>query len=345
MTDTTTTAHHQPPAHPPPRAARQPEQHGAMPGYRGRLLELVRRRPLTAFFVLAFGISWLAWLPYVASASGLGLVDLQFPSVLGTTQLFGVLPGAYLGPLTAALVVTSVAEGRAGLRAWRRRLTNWRVGWRWYVGVLTAVPAVTLLATLLLPGAWSGAQLVGIAVLAAYLPVLALQIITTGVAEEPGWRDFALPRLQARRGPVLGTVILGTLWGCWHLPLFLTDWGGWPDLTWVDPAEFVLLCIPLSIVITWVYNRTGGSLPLIILLHSSINTVFSSVWPAVFPTLDWSRDPAHVLLLAATAAAALLLIATRGRLGLPSGSGPAAQQTMTSGAERLEQRRHPTTNS
>ena len=99
-----------------------------------------------------------------------------------------------------------------------------------------------------MPDAWSGAP--SLAVLAAYLPVLVLRMATTGLAEEPGWRDFASPRLQARRGPVVGTIILGSLWGGWHLPLFLTTRGGGPNVTWVAPVEFVISCILLSMVTT-----------------------------------------------------------------------------------------------
>ena len=61
-----------------------------------------------------------------------------------------------------------------------------------------------------------------------YVPVLLFQMVTTGLAEEPGWRDFALPRLQRRFSPIIAALILGPLWGVWHLPLFLTDWGGAP---------------------------------------------------------------------------------------------------------------------
>jgi membrane protease YdiL (CAAX protease family) len=277
----------------------------------------VQHRPLTWFFGLAMAISWLAWLPYIASTSGLGLINLQIPELLGTTQFIGMLPGAYLGPVTAALIVTATVEGRAGLRKWGHRLVNWKVGWRWYLGVLVGVPTVLLATSLAYPGALSGAHGVGAVVLVGYLPLLVVQFLTTALAEEPGWRDFALPRLQHRHGPVVGTTILGLLWGAWHLPLFLTEWGGWPGVSWVQPVLFVATCVPLSMVMTWVFNRTGGSVPLIMLLHASINTMFSGAWPAVFPGLDWKHAPVHILLMATVVVAAVLLVATRGRLGLP----------------------------
>lgn len=86
----------------------------------------VRTHPLVAFFVLAYGLSWAAWTPYVLSANGVGIWTLRFPTILGTGQLAGIAPGAYLGPLGSAFVVTAVADGRAGLRVWRDRLLRWR---------------------------------------------------------------------------------------------------------------------------------------------------------------------------------------------------------------------------
>lgn len=64
----------------------------------------IRRRPLTWFFTLAFLLSWAAWTPYVLSRNGVGIWDFTFPAVGGTSQLLGVLPGAYLGPITSALL-------------------------------------------------------------------------------------------------------------------------------------------------------------------------------------------------------------------------------------------------
>jgi hypothetical protein len=108
-------------------------------GNRGGPIGAVRRHPLVAFFVLAYAASWLAWLPYVLSADGLGVLDFRFPMLLGSTQISGVLPGAYIGPLGAALLVTAITGGRDGLRNWRQRLFRMRVGWYWYLIVLTGV--------------------------------------------------------------------------------------------------------------------------------------------------------------------------------------------------------------
>ena len=279
------------------------------------LLSRLRAHPVTAFVMLAFTLSWLAWTPYVLSRQGLGVLPWRFPEVLGTGQVLGVLPGAYLGPLVAAALVTAAVDGRPGLRRWAGRLTRWRVAPRWYLAVLLGVPlalGLTWSAMTLRP-AWPP-----VAALAAYLPVLALQVISTGLAEEPGWRDFALPRLQPRYGPLRGTLLLGAVWGCWHLPLFLTEWGGWPTVGPGAVVTFLLAAIAFSIVITWVFNRTGESLPVVVILHAGVNTFFSVGW---VPLAAGHGDASLVLLVASLLVSVVLLVSTRGRLGLPVDAG------------------------
>ncbi|MGX1368646.1 membrane protease YdiL (CAAX protease family) [Streptomyces canus] len=274
----------------------------------------IRRNPLTWFFTLAFALSWAAWTPYVLSGNGLGVWHFTFPGGRAGSQLTGVLPGAYLGPIASALLVTGITEGRAGLRTWRARMTKFRVGLRWYLVVLLAVPAALTLASVALAG--RGPALPSATILAAYLPGLLVQMVTTGLAEEPGWREFAMPRMQRRFGPLTATLVVGVLWGCWHLPLFLTQWGGGPHVAWTVPAQFMAMTLAFSCVMTWVFNRSGESMPLVMLLHTGVNNYLSIAWSDMFPSLKES-DAALAVLLAATAAALVLLIATRGRLGLP----------------------------
>jgi membrane protease YdiL (CAAX protease family) len=273
------------------------------------------RYPLSCFFVLAFGLSWLGWAPYILSDTGLGILPFRLPALLDDEQTLGVAPGALLGPITAAFLVTAATNGRAGLRRWAGRLVRLRVGWSWYLAVLLGVPVVIVLATLPVPGAWGNVHLPTTSVLLMYVPTLFLQLVFTSLAEEPGWRDFAVPRLQERHGPLVGAFILGPLWGAWHLPLFLSEWGGWPNVEWLTVVEFVGVAIPLSIVMTWLFNRTGESLPLVMLFHANINTVFSLVWAEIFPTLTQFRDSLHPLLFASVVFAVVLLVATRGQLG------------------------------
>ncbi|GAB3601729.1 type II CAAX endopeptidase family protein [Kineococcus gypseus] len=291
----------------------------------GGPLAPVRAHPLVSFFVLANATSWIAWTPYVLSRHGLGLWDLRFPEVLSSSQILGVLPGAYLGPIASALLVTAVADGREGLRRWTSRMWRWRVRWHWYATTLLGVPAAMLLTGF----AFSGGRVSAPSLLAvsAYVPALLVQVVTTGLAEEPGWRDFALPRLQDRFGPLAGSMVLGPSWALWHGPLFLTEWGGWPHAHWSRPVAFVVFCLAFNLVMTWVFNSTGQSLPLAVLAHVSVNNFASVLWTDLFPTID--EDRAMVAMASgAVVAAVALLVATRGRLGL---AGPRAVATRAGG--------------
>jgi len=272
----------------------------------------IRRHPLVSFFALANLLSWVAWVPYVLSLDGLGVLPFAYPALLGSSQLLGVLPGAYLGPVTAAFAVTALVDGRAGLRAWAARLWKWRAAPRWYAMALLGVPLSMILIGLLFAGGRIEAP--SAAALAAFVPMLLFQFVTTGLAEEPGWRDFALPRLQQRFTPLRAAFILGPLWAMWHFPLFLTAWGGYPEASWARPVAFTVFCIAFNIVMSWVFNRTGQSLPLSMLTHVGVNTFASVLWIELFPGLGDDRA-IIALATAAVVAAAAIVLGTRGRLG------------------------------
>ncbi|GIG39207.1 CPBP family intramembrane glutamic endopeptidase [Cellulomonas phragmiteti] len=301
----------------------------APPQPRGGVLDPVRRHPLLSFFVLALGMSWLAWIPYILSNHGLGVWDFTFPGDSGG-QLLGMLPGAYLGPIGSALLVTAIADGRPGLRAWARRLWNWKVSWKWYAGILLGVPGAIILSGLVLTGGQmtlvSATVVPGL--VAGMVVGLIFQMVTTGLAEEPGWRDFALPRMQRLVGAPVAAVVIGVLWGVWHLPLFLTAWGQWDGtaVPWFRPFVFVAFCVAFNVVMTWVFNRTGQSLPMAMLLHVSVNNFASGPSDILFPTLGPDMFQ-NSLLLGAVVAGAVVLVGTRGRLGYhPEPVAPPAPQ-------------------
>ena len=287
-------------------APQPPEQ---LPAWRA----FIKRRPLLSFFTLCITLSWVAWIPYIVGDHGLGIEDIEVGDP-GTAQILLMLPGAYLGPIFSAFLVTAVADGREGVRKWVGRLFRWRVGLRWYALALLGVPAALVLCSLVFSG--GAIQAPPTMALLMFLPGLVMQFLTTGIAEEPGWRDFALPRMQPLFGPLLGTVILGLIWGVWHLPLFVTQWAGYPEeFTWLAPVEFTISCVAISIVMTWVFNRTGESLPVAILLHAGVNNFMSIVYGPMFPSIDNRAMSAHVMLLAFGIAAVVLLITTKGKLG------------------------------
>ncbi|GAB3456817.1 type II CAAX endopeptidase family protein [Streptomonospora sediminis] len=271
------------------------------------------RHPLASFFVLACGLSWIGWIPYIISGHGLGLLDFRVGSN-STAQLTIMLPGAFMGPIGSAYFVTRVVEGKKGVRRWGGRFLKFKVNWRWYLMSVVGVPLLFILSGL--PFSGGEIQPPPAMALVAYIPVLLMQYLTTGLAEEPGWRDFCLPRIQPYFGPLRGTLILGVVWGIWHLPMFITEWSDWPNWPWYDPFVFIGMCIVVSIVMTWVFNRTGGSLPIAILTHVSCNTMMSIVILDMFPAFPESPVMGHLMLLLGFGVwAAVLLIKTKGKLG------------------------------
>jgi membrane protease YdiL (CAAX protease family) len=132
------------------------------------------------------------------------------------------------------------------------------------------------------------------------------------LGEEPGWRGFALPRLQSLHGPLLGTLILGALWGLWHLPLFLTPWN---ELTLFNVVAYDLTTISLAIMYTWVFNNTKGSVFMAILLHASFNASATGILAPLFPAPILEHYGLLPLLGGFGALAVVLVALTRGRLG------------------------------
>jgi membrane protease YdiL (CAAX protease family) len=157
---------------------------------------LVRKHPLIAFFSLAYLLTW--WIYPL----------LKFSPLLGFFGLFG--------PALAAIIMAAVTEGKSGVKGLLSRVVLWRVGLPWYV-VALGLPTVLSMVTAGLYFLFGESELVQIV---AVTPIeLVLFVLVVG--EELGWRGYALPLLLEERSPVTASLILGVLWGSWHLPTFL----------------------------------------------------------------------------------------------------------------------------
>jgi uncharacterized protein len=260
-----------------------------------RIFEVVRAHPLAAFFALAYGVSW-------------GILLVLYGAMSAPAEV--VIFVQTLGPTIAARIVLTAIGGDPAYREMRRGGRMWRVGLRWYAIAILGLPAACLGAVAVLPGgadALRGAAPAAIA--STFVFYLVFGFFSGPLFEEPGWRGFALPRLEQARGPLVGTLILGVLWGAWHLPQFLVpEWAaqnGGADAGTI--AAFLVLVMALSPLLTWVYNRTG-SLWMAMVTHAGINASLSIV-PAT------SSGPMVVGIVAFGAISIALLIATRGRLG------------------------------
>jgi uncharacterized protein len=286
----------------------------------GGLKGLLTQHPLLSFFALAYALTWLAWSPWYLSESGVGLLPLDGDSISDYLNPVALI----LGPTLSAFIMTGATEGRGGVRRLLRRIVLWRVGFGWYLFVLLGIPAIIVLSTLVLPGALSSFKTAAVPT-TLFLYVVAGPVflfIGGPVFEEIGWRGFALPRLQRLYGPLVGTLVLGALWGLWHLPLFLIPSWDTPHGSLLDIALFVVLAMSIALVITWVFNNTKQSVLLAILAHGSINSAAVSMY-ALFPTRAVTGGITNVAI-GFGLAALLVVVLTRGRLGYREGGDPGA---------------------
>jgi uncharacterized protein len=249
-----------------------------------RISALVKRHRLTAFFILAYALSWWAWIPYA-----LGV----FPN-----------PVASFGPFLAALVVLALTEGKAGLLGLFRRMVRWRVAPGWYAVALLLPAVLTAVAAML--NVMLGAQAPSPAQLGAWpgiLPTFAIVLLVPGVGgawEEPGWRGYAVPRLQHGRSALVASLILGVLIAGWHLPLIVVGQVSYPD--------FVLI-LAAVIVFNWVFNNAEGSVLIIMLMHAANNAVSGSFFSPMFSGADSVRQSWLLALVWGVVAVLVIVIA------------------------------------
>jgi membrane protease YdiL (CAAX protease family) len=277
------------------------------------LQQSMRRHPLFFYFLLAYAFSWIVLIPYVLAEWGI---------LHGNFTIFYIIHT--FGPLFAALVMTAIVAGRAGLQDLRLRIRQWRAPWYLYLFILLGIPALLMLGVIVQPGALASHKGLTSTLLVGY-PLFFVATFFGGgpLGEEPGWRGFALPRMQPRYGPLWGSLFLGVLWSCWHLPDFLTaSKGGGPGTGFAifltNFPIFTLAIVSLAVIMTWIYNLSRGSIFTAILAHASLNTPESGGLLALFPAV--SMVGVHLALLIAFGVPALLIvILTRGRLGYQPG--------------------------
>jgi membrane protease YdiL (CAAX protease family) len=263
----------------------------------------------TAFFVLAFGLSWAFWVPFAFFAP-------PASSVLsggggGSPVLLLQLLGNF-GPSAAAIVLLAFSGGRRELWALLKRLLPHRAPPMLYALVLF-VPFVTLLPGLLYASLFANFSDVGL-VLGGLLPALLIGLLISGPGEELGWRGYALPRLQAAYGPLVASLLIGVVWGMWHLPIWLwsSSSGGAAFV-----AEFTLFVVGLSafsVIFTWVYNHAGASMWMVVLLHAAVTASYNSLSVLLGPSSVGTWVPS-VLTTATVCGAAVLVVALLGGRG------------------------------
>jgi membrane protease YdiL (CAAX protease family) len=248
---------------------------------------MIRRRPLASFFVLSCVLSWWPAILYA----------------LGTSAQ----PIAGFGPFLAALVVLGVADGRAGVRALLRSMVMWRVPGRAYllaIGLPLLLSGLVPVVANLVFGADPSAE-----ALAAWsaVPLTALVVLLVpglgGAWEEPGFRGYALSRLEAKYGAMTGPLVLGLFWVVWHGPLFLIG-----EILWTD----VFVIVAASVVIAFVFHTGRESVLVAMIFHAFNNAVGGQYASQIFHGADQTRL-GMLTALAWWLVAAAVLLAMRNR--------------------------------
>ncbi len=250
------------------------------------------KKELITFFILAFGWMWLLNLPRVLATFG----RLDIPDLL--SAILGYL--AVFGPAVAAFILTGIQTGKPGMKS------LWRSGWRinfdkkWLLPAILLVPITGLITWLILalidiPIQWQyGAPP------ALIVPIGLLIWLLNAYPEEYGWRGYALPRLLKGNSPLSASLVLGILWGIWHLPLHFI-----PTTTqFVIPIwQYLLQTIVLSVLYTWLHKGTGGSVFIASLFHA-----FSNITGAAIPY--WTTDAGRWVSFGLLLIAAIIIVVT-----------------------------------
>jgi len=246
------------------------------------ILDLIKKNPILSYFILTFTISWGSLVVMIA-VNGM-------PATMAEAQ--AQLPIAIItflgGPCISGLLMTGIMSGRKGYRELLSRLLKWRVGIGWYVFAIFSGPVV-LLAVPLFLSLFSPVFLPEIFSISNKTPMLILGIfsgIIVGICEEIGWTGFAIPRMRKRYSVLLTGLILGVLWGAWHI---LTN-DIWVIRAYTGPLPPALYATltglgfligqlpPFRILMVWVYDRTG-SLLISMIMHFSLTAVTVSFMP------------------------------------------------------------------
>jgi uncharacterized protein len=220
------------------------------------ILSFVRRNAILPFALLTYLFSW--W---------------TAPFKDGHILTWGVI--------LSAVIVLAVTEGRAGISNWKRRITHWRVEWCWYLfgpGIIVFYLSTAFILNILL-----GATVTHLPQLPDGRTILTLLLIG-GQWEELGWSGYALPTLQRRfanqpNGAFLAALSVALIRAIWHLPLVLSG-----NIAWFD---LVFLSLAFQLIIAWLFNRTGGSVPVVMVFHFTSN-LFGSADTSVFAGQQWT---------------------------------------------------------
>ncbi len=233
----------------------------------------MKKHPVVWFYILAFSISWLGM--GSAALGSYGIAPFDSPYFLILSIFYAI------GPALAAVIVLRVTRGKAGVRDLDKGLIQWRVSLVWYILAILGSGALLIVAQVI-------TKLLGLTVTIA-MPQRELSFYVifsyaisflANTCEEIGWRGFALPRLQKQYSALLATLIVGVLWGLWHLPLLFMVGNPMSEY----PFFWFVSIFADAFVYTWLYNSTKGSILIVALFHVSGN-IFAGFITGVSPVV------------------------------------------------------------
>lgn len=248
---------------------------------------LLTRKPTLSFFVLTYIISWTIWTPLVVDyyRNPYPISFAETPVLLIVLAFLG-----FFGPTFSALIMAGLEEGRSGIKRLLSGWTLWRAGIQWYLAILVSQMVIELVATQLYIAffdvspeiTWNRWYMV-------FPMFLRAALLGGAIAEETGWRGYALPRLMKSKSALTSSLIIGVVWAPWHLPMCLIPGANFPvPLTPLLFLVFLVNAIFISIVMTWLYNNTRGSIFICYLYHVMLNTaLFGAVFRFADPEVAW----------------------------------------------------------
>ena len=217
--------------------------------------------PIPIFFILSFFITW--------GLSLLFIYPLQFIYQLRSWDNFvGILCHLVVGlqsfgPAFAAVITIWYSEGKMGLKLFLRRLLKFKVKFYWYLIVFfmpVIVYAIPIVINLIFGNPYNLSYF-DVSKWGIDVSVIVINIVYAGIAEEPGWRGYAVPKMNEKYRPIITGGIIGFFWAVWHLLQYI--YGGRP---WETFPQFVFTVTVISCIYTWIYMKTD-SIPLMIIFH------------------------------------------------------------------------------
>jgi membrane protease YdiL (CAAX protease family) len=246
----------------------------------------IRGHPILAYFIATYVISWGGAFLVVAPK----LVHGQAVPQMSGLLMFPVL---LLGPSIAGIALTALVDGRQGLRSLFARMVHWQLRGGWYLPLL--IPPVAVLAVLL-----TLRTLLSPTFSPHLFPLGILFGLVPGFVEEIGWSGYVYPKMQVRYGSLRGSLLLGVLWGLWHLPVIDFLGAAYPHGSyWVPYAlAFIVAMTAMRVLIAWVYTNTTSVLlaqllhasstaSLVVLGPSPVSPAQEALWYAVYALALW----------------------------------------------------------